>query len=116
MMISAVNRMSPDRPIGPASPNTDPLLREIVRLNSVMTGIVAGMLAGLLIFIATLWLVIKGGQNVGQHLSLLSQFFPGYRVTFFGSFVGLAYGFVSGFFIGFIVGRLYNYIVRLSER
>jgi hypothetical protein len=81
-----------------------------------MTGIVAGMLAGMVIFLATLWLVIKGGPNVGQHLSLLSQFFPGYRVTFLGSFIGLAYGFVSGFLIGFIVGRLYNSIVRLSER
>jgi hypothetical protein len=108
--------MTPDRPIGPEGPNVDPLLREVVRLNSVMTGIVAGMLAGFVIFVATLWLVIKGGPNVGQHLSLLGQFFPGYRVTFVGSFIGLAYGFVSGFFVGFIVGRLYNYIVRLSER
>jgi hypothetical protein len=81
-----------------------------------MTGIVTGMLAGMVIFIATVWLVIKGGDNVGQHLSLLSQFFPGYSVTFFGSFVGLFYGFVSGFLIGFVVGRLYNYIVRISER
>jgi hypothetical protein len=74
------------------------------------------MLAGLVIFVATMWLVIKGGPNVGQHLNLLAQFFPGYRVTFFGSFIGLAYGAVFGFVVGFIVGRLYNYIVRLSER
>jgi hypothetical protein len=109
-MISAVNSMSSHRS------NTDPLLREVVRLNSWMMGIVAGLLGGLVIFVATLWLVIKGGLRVGEHLSLLSQFFPGYRVTFFGSFIGLAYGFVCGFLIGFIVGRLYNYVVRLSER
>jgi hypothetical protein len=115
-MIAAAKSMSPDRSIGPTNPNADPLLREVVRLNSIMTGIVSGLLGGLLIFVATMWLVIKGGRNVGEHLSLLSQFFPGYRVTFFGSFIGLAYGFVFGFLIGFIVGRLYNYIVRLSER
>ena len=115
-MIVALNRMSPNRPIGPANPNADPLLREVVRLNSVMMGIVAGMLFGLVIFVATIWLVIKGGPNVGQHLQLLSQFFPGYRVTVLGSFVGLAYGVVTGFAVGFVVGRLYNYIVRLSER
>ena len=40
----------------------------------------------------------------------------GHRVTFFGSFVGLAYGFASGFFIGFVIGRLYNYVVQLTER
>jgi hypothetical protein len=115
-MIVALNRMSPDRPINPANQNADPLLREVVRLNSVMMGIVTGLLAGLVIFTATLWLVIKGGQNVGQHLVLLAQFFPGYRVTFLGSFVGFGYGAVTGFLIGFVVGRLYNYIVRLSER
>jgi len=81
-----------------------------------MMGIVLGILTGLVLFVATLWLVVKGGRNVGEHLSLLSQFFPGYRVTLFGSFIGLGYGFVSGFLIGFIVGRLYNYVVRLSER
>jgi hypothetical protein len=116
MISSAVKGMSPDRSTDPARPNADPLLREIVRLNSVMMGIVSGLLAGLVIFIATLLLVMKGGPNVGQHLSLLAQFFPGYRVTFLGSFVGLGYGFVSGFLIGCIIGRLYNYIVRLSER
>jgi hypothetical protein len=115
-MIVALNRMSPDRPIGPANPSTDPLLREVVRLNSVMMGIVSGLLAGLVIFAATLWLVIKGGPNVGQHLVLLAQFFPGYRVTLLGSFVGFGYGVLTGFLIGFVVGRLYNYIVRLSER
>ena len=114
-MIVALNRMSPDRPSDPAKPNADPLLREVVRLNSVMTGIVSGLLAGLVILLATLWLVIKGGPNVGQHLVLLAQFFPGYRVTFFGSFVGFGYGVFTGFIVGFIVGRLYNYIVRLSE-
>jgi len=115
-MIVALNRMSPDRPIDPAKPNQDLLLREVVRLNSVMMGIVTGLLAGLVIFAATLWLVVKGGQNVGQHLVLLAQFFPGYRVTFLGSVVGFGYGAVTGFLIGFIVGRLYNYVVRLSER
>jgi hypothetical protein len=115
-MIVALNGMSPGRPIGPVNPNADPLLREVVRLNSVMMGIASGLLFGLVIFAATLWLVIKGGQNVGQHLGLLAQFFPGYRVTFLGSFIGLFYGIITGFVIGFIVGRLYNYIVQLSER
>jgi len=108
--------MSPDRSTGPARANADPLLREIVRFNSVMMGIVSGLLVGIVIFVATLWLVIKGGRRVGEHLSLLSHFFPGYSVTLLGSFVGLAYGLVVGFLIGFIIGRLYNYIVRLSER
>ena len=107
--------MSPGNSPRSLSPNPDPLLREVVRLNSVMTGIVCGLLAGMVMFIATLWLVIKGGQKVGQHLVLLAHFFPGYSVTLFGSFVGLIYGFVFGFLIGFIISRLYNSIVRIYQ-
>jgi fructose-specific phosphotransferase system IIC component len=33
-----------------------------------------------------------------------------------GSFIGFGYAFVAGFLAGFIISRLYNYIVRLSER
>ncbi len=115
-MMSAVEKMSPDRSVGSASSDTDQLLREAVRLNSILMGFVLGVLTGLVIFVATLWLVIKGGPRMGEHLSLLSQFFPGYSVSFLGSFVGLGYGFVSGFLTGSILGRLYNTIVRISER
>jgi ABC-type dipeptide/oligopeptide/nickel transport system permease subunit len=55
---------------------------------------------------------LKGGENVGQHLSLLSQFFPGYRVTFLGSLVGFAYAFLTGFIIGVVLGSVYNRVAR----
>jgi hypothetical protein len=29
----------------------------------------------------TIWLVIKGGPNMGQHLQLLGQYFVGYSVS-----------------------------------
>jgi hypothetical protein len=73
-------------------------------------GFVLGLVFGLVIFIATIWLVIKGGKPVGPHLSLLSQYFIGYRVTFWGSFVGFAYGFVLGTLCGSIIGWIYNKI------
>ena len=40
--------------------------------------------------------MLKGGPVVGPHLELLGQYLIGYRVTFGGSFVGLAYGFLAG--------------------
>jgi hypothetical protein len=50
---------------------------------------------GLVIFVGTNWLLIKGGQMtpngkyiVGPHLQLLSQFFIGYKVSFGGSIIG----------------------------
>lgn len=87
-----------------------------LRLNAVVQGIVTGIIAGLAIFLATNWLLIKGGEVVGPHLSLLGQFFVGYRVTFVGSLVGFAYGAVGGFAVGYFVARTYNVIAEQRER
>ena len=92
------------------------LVARMVRLNATVQGIVTGVLLGLAIFVATLWLVIKGGPVVGPHLALLGQFFIGYRVTVLGSFIGLGYGFVAGFLIGFSVTTTYNWIANLREQ
>jgi hypothetical protein len=91
------------------------ILTRLVRLNAKIQGLVAGLAAGFLIFIATNWLVLKGGRLVGPHLGLLGQFFIGYRVTFLGSFIGFAYAFVCGFMVGYAVAWLYNRIVDLRE-
>jgi hypothetical protein len=39
---------------------------------------------------------------------LLRQYFPGYRVSLPGSFLGLTYGFVSGFVLGWGFAFLRN--------
>jgi hypothetical protein len=91
------------------------VLTRLLRLNATVQGVVTGIIAGLGIFIATNWLVIKGGDVVGPHLSLLGNFFIGYRVSFFGSLIGFAYGFVSGFVVGYVVARIYNWVVDLRH-
>src|SRR3954464_5356420 len=92
------------------------VLTRVVRLNAVIQGIVAGLLVGLGIFLATNWLVIKGGDPIGPHLSLLGQYFIGYHVTFAGSLIGLAYGFAIGFVGGYSVARVYNWLVDRQSR
>jgi ABC-type dipeptide/oligopeptide/nickel transport system permease subunit len=82
----------------------------ILRLNATSQGIATGTILGLGLFVATNWLVLKGGDVVGPHLALLSQFFIGYRVSFLGSFIGLAYGSLLGFLVGYTVARLYNWL------
>jgi hypothetical protein len=94
----------------------DVVLTRLLRLNAMVHGIVTGMVTGVAIFLATNWLVIKGGPRVGQHLVLLRQFFLGYRVTLLGSLIGFAYGFVIGFACGYLVARLYNWLVELREK
>ncbi len=91
------------------------LFSGILRLNAKMLGLVLGVLLGLFICIMNNWLVIKGGDPVGPHLGLLSQFFIGYRLSFPGSIIGFAYGFAVGTFSGTMVGWIYNRIVDFRK-
>jgi len=84
----------------------------ILPLEAVVQGVAWGLVAGLLLFLATNVLVLKGGRIVGPHLSLLRQFFVGYQVTFVGSLIGFAYAFICGFAAGYLVSIVYNRVVR----
>lgn len=86
--------------------------KAVVGLNAKLLGIVLGLLLGIGLFLVTNFLVLKGGENVGEHLGLLAQFFPGYEVTFLGSLIGFAYAFVVGFAIGAALGAVYNKVAR----
>ena len=91
------------------------LFKGILWLNAKVLGLVLGLLFGLAIFIATNWLVMKGGMPVGPHLQLLSQYFIGYRVSFLGSLIGFAYGFAVGTLSGALIGWIYNKIAALRD-
>jgi hypothetical protein len=86
-------------------------LTRVLHINAKVHGVVTGILLGTAIFIATNWLILKGGEPVGPHLALLGQFFWGYSVSFVGSFVGLGYGFVCGFVIGYLMAWTYNHVL-----
>lgn len=85
----------------------------LLQLNARAWGISFGLLLGGGLFLATVVLVLKGGQLVGKHLGLLSAFFPGYRVSWFGACIGFVYAFVLGYALGRIIGEVYN---RLATR
>ena len=85
----------------------------LLRLNARAWGISAGLLLGGGLFLATIFLVIRGGETVGPHLAMLSVFFPGYSVTWPGAFIGFVYAFVLGYGLGRIIGSVYN---RLAFR
>jgi len=99
-----------------AEPDEVLLRQSVLRLNSHVLGFVTGIIAALIIFVATNWLVLKGGRNVGPHLALLGQYFVGYRVTFLGSFIGAIYAFVCGYLAGALVGWIYNRVVLFKSR
>jgi hypothetical protein len=85
--------------------------REVLRLNAKVWGLSFGLLSGLGLFVSTAILVIKGGERVGPHLSLLSIYLPGYRVTWAGAFLGFVYLFVIGYAFGRLFGAVYNRLV-----
>ena len=108
---------SPDR-----KPQEEELLEATLRLNSKGLAALLGLICGLGLFLATNWLVIKGGPPgddgepvIGPHLSLLGQYFIGYEVTFVGSLIGFAWAFALGAVIGLLIGRIYNWIVVLTD-
>lgn len=78
------------------------------RINGRAWGIALGLVCGVALFLATNYLVWDGGQDPGRHLRLLAVFFPGFRITFFGSLIGFVYAFVVGYGLGRIVGVVYN--------
>ena len=92
-------------------PSEQVLETAVRRLNARAWGIAVGLLFGGGLFLATIVLVIKGGPHVGAHLELLSNYFPGYRVTVVGSLVGFVYGFVLGYGTGRLIGTVYDRLV-----
>lgn len=87
------------------------VIEAFAKLDRTALGLAVGSLCGLVVFLATIVLVLKGGEVVGPNLALLSQFFFGYRVTIAGAFVGLVYGFAFGFVVGWFIAVLRNALV-----
>lgn len=90
------------------------LVKVFSRLDPVALGASIGVMGGMLLFLVTIALLVKGGEVVGPNLQLLDQFFPWYSVTAPGSLVGLLYGFVVGFIGGWGFAFLRNLAVFLS--
>lgn len=88
----------------------------VLKMNGHILGFVLGFISALLLFVATNWLIFKGGENVGEHLGLLNQFFIGYEVTFLGSIIGAVYSFIVGYLSGLLIGWVYNGIIFLKNR
>ena len=84
----------------------------VARMRAGILAIVFAMVSGTGLFVATAWLLIKGGENVGATLGLLGNYLPGYAVTWPGAFLGLAYGVVIGGTMGWLLARIYNRLAR----
>ncbi len=85
----------------------------LARMDKLAFATSVGSASGLLIFLATIWLVVKGGDVVGPNLRLLENYFFGYTVTVKGAFLALAYAFCWGFLFGWLFAYLRNLILAI---
>jgi len=83
------------------------------RFDVVALAIAMGCVGALGLWAATAILLVKGappGVSVGPHLALLTNFLPGYSVSWTGSVVGLFYGFVIGVGLGGLIAVVWNIV------
>ena len=92
----------------PSAVQRELVIAAIVRLRARVMALVFGAVAGTGLFAATAWLVVRGGHDVGKHLRLLDNYFPGYSVTWPGAFVGALYGALLGGIVGWVMAWIYN--------
>lgn len=72
-----------------------------------------GSVLGLIVFLASIWPVLKGGDGLGLYLGLLNQYFVGYTVTVKGAFVAFGYSFFWGFLFGWLFAYVRNFSIGL---
>jgi hypothetical protein len=87
----------------------------VVRLHATVLAVVGAVVTGMGLFIITVWLVLKGGPQVGVHLELLKYYFIGYSVSWSGSLLGLCYGALLGGVMGWSVGKIYNGVLLMRQ-
>jgi len=82
------------------------------KLDPLALGIAVGTVIGLGLFIATVVLLLKGGDVIGPNLSLLRNYFPWFATTWSGAFVGMIESGIFGFGSGLLIALLRNWCVE----
>lgn len=88
-----------------------PVVLVLARLDPLALGFALGLVWGILVFLATAILLLRGGQPIGPTLGLLGQYFLGYSVSWTGAFVGALYAAFLGFITGCAFALLRNLLI-----
>ena len=81
------------------------------RLDPVAMGVAVATVCGCAIFLASIILLLRGGDVIGPNLSLLNHYLLGFDVTWIGSLVGMIEGALAGFLLGFGGASLRNWCI-----
>lgn len=79
-----------------------------MKLSIKSFALATGILWAVLIFLSTLYVMIRGG---GEHFILLNKFFFGYSLSFIGALIGMIWGFLYGLMLGALFAWIHNWFV-----
>ncbi|MFK7730319.1 MAG: hypothetical protein AB8B48_01745 [Pseudomonadales bacterium] len=99
-----------------STPSDNPVLKpSILRLHGVSLGTALGAMAALGLFCSTSWLVLRGTAGESVHAALLSNYIPGYSVSFLGGLIGALQMFVVVFAGALVLAAVYNKVVEMRH-
>lgn len=76
-------------------------------LNPKKLGYAGGILGGLTMLIVTILAVASGCYGL-EWLEGMKSLYPGYKISYLGSIVGMVYGLIDGFVFFYLLAWLYN--------
>ena len=80
-----------------------------MKLNVRALALTCGILWGLGLFLATLWMILFDGAS--GEITFIGRVYRGYSISMTGSLFGLLWGFVDGLIGGAIFAWVYNLFV-----
>ncbi len=83
------------------------------RLDPVAFGLAVGMVTGVIFFLLTAIILLKGESAIAPKLSLLSHYFWGYETNWTGAILGMIEGGFGGFLFGSFAAKLRNLVTSL---
>jgi len=91
------------------------LARTFARYDTLAFGLAAGCCAAATLFLATLLVLLGGGEQHGPVLSLLGVYLFGYEVSWPGALLGLVEAGLLGFGVGALLASLLNRLIGAVE-
>ena len=89
------------------------LRRAVARMRSRIVAVSCAVISGSALMIATILHIARERAPSTLDIALLSNYLPGYSVSWFGALLGLFYGVALGAFFGGVFAWFYN---RLAMR
>jgi len=86
------------------------------RYDPIALGVMLAVGVGFGLLLATIALLLRGGDPIGPNLSLVGVYFFRYDVTWAGAWIGLIEGAVGGFSFGWVLARILNWVIGVEER